>query len=186
MKINIRLQSVLRVALLIVVIGSLFWYVSKKRAEWEQTTRPLRNTDNATAVMAPIAPATRQPAPALSPSQDGEGFALARLERDRVLATQEEDLRDLASDASLPEASRRDAAAKLTALAERQAKEAELEQLLRQKGFADALVTLGEGNGRVLLRSQAALSPQQLAQIADAARQVAGLKPWQLSVLTRP
>lgn len=179
MKTNLRLRPLLRLALLVLIVASLFWYVSRKRAEWEQTTRPLRNTQNATPVLAPVVRTPVQPGA-------GEGFALARLERDRARATQEEALRNLAADASLPEASRQDAAAKLSALAARGAKEAELEQLLRQKGFADALVTLDDSSGRILLRSEGELSRQQLAQIGDAARQVAGLKPWQLSVLTRP
>ena len=69
---------------------------------------------------------------------------------------------------------------------ERQAQEAELEQQLRDKGYADALVTLNDRAGRILVRGRSELSRQELAQVADLAKQVAGLKPWELTILVRP
>lgn len=181
MKLNIRMHNVWRVALLVVVVTGLFWYVAHKRAEWEQTTRPLTHMDDATAVLAPVAP--QQQAVTVTPE---DSLAIARLERDRARAAEEEKLRDLAADASLPDASRQDAGSKLTALVEHQAQESEFEQLLREKGFAGALVTLGDHTGRVLIRGQGELSTQELAQVADLAKQVAGLKPWELTIILRP
>ncbi|GEM_PF-5667366 len=182
MRLNIRLRPLLRLALLAAVVLSLIWYVARKRAEWQEITRPLTQLQNATPVLAPVAP----PAQAATPQPAEEGFVLARLERDRARAAQEESLHGMAVDQGLPDDSRRSAATQLTALVRRRAMEAELEQVLREKGFGDTLVTLDENAARVLVRSEAALTAHQLAQIADAARQVAGLRPWQLAVLTRP
>ncbi|MGE5589702.1 MAG: SpoIIIAH-like family protein [Bacillota bacterium] len=181
-KLNIRLRPALRLALLALIVAGLFWYVAAKRAEWQASTRPLTNMGDATPVLAPVAP----PPQAAAPAPADEGFTLARLERDRARAVQEESLRSLAADQALPEDSRKDAASQLTALARRRALEAELEQLLRQKGFGEALVTLDDRAGRILISGQSELNARQLAQIADAARQVAGLRPWELSVVTRP
>lgn len=182
LKMNIRLRPVLRLMLLTLIVAGLLWYVAAKRAEWQASTRPLTNLGDATPVLAPVAP----PPQAAAPEPAEEGFTLARLERDRARAVQEESLRSLAADQALPEDSRKDAVSQLTALARRQALEVELEQVLRQKGFGETLVTLDDHAGRILISGPSALTAQQLAQIADAARQVAGLRPWELAVVTRP
>ncbi len=181
MKLNIRMKTLLRVALLVAVVAGLFWYVARKRVEWEQITRPLTHMDDATAVLAPLSP----PAGPVAKEQ-ANSLAITRLERDRARAAEEEKLRELAGDPSMPDTSRQDAGARLTALIGQEAQEAEFERLLKEKGFTEALVTLGDHNGRILIRGQGELSTQELAQVSDLAKQVAGLKPWELTVILRP
>ena len=89
MKLNLRLKSLWRVVLLLVLVAMLLWYVGKKRTEWEEITRPIGHIDNATAVFATLPTPPSTP----SPSAEGEGFALARLERNRTRAAAEEKLR---------------------------------------------------------------------------------------------
>ncbi|MCL6449727.1 MAG: SpoIIIAH-like family protein [Acetobacteraceae bacterium] len=127
--------------------------------------------------------------PETSASATGELEGLAfmdyRLERERSRGQEAEWLRDLSQDPEADPATRAEAGRRLLELATRGAKEAELESLIRAKGFEDALVFLFSGSAVVLVKASQ-LTQGEVARIGEVVSRGAGLKLEDISIMCRP
>lgn len=125
-----------------------------------------------------------RPAASQAPAE-GAFFAEGRMERDRARSQQVEILKGIIGNQSVGSEARAQAEAELVALSRRIAQEVEIENLLRARGFADALVYLYPGAAMVIVRAQS-LTPAQVAQVADTVSRVAGIAYEAVSVLAKP
>ncbi len=132
------------------------------------------------AMVAPPAPGTASEAAAAT----ADFFAEYRLERDRAHGQEREMLREIMTGATATDEARRQANLRYLALSNSMGLEAQLEGLIRGRGFADAVVFLGEGTAQVIVKAPT-LTSQEAAQMGDLVRQVAGVKPTAISIVRR-
>ncbi|HOQ75162.1 MAG TPA: SpoIIIAH-like family protein [Thermoclostridium sp.] len=94
-------------------------------------------------------------------------FAEARLERDRARSRQKEELRSLAENGDTANAATLLAQEKLVGVINRCELETTLETLIKQRGFADALVYISDTDYIDVIVNASSLSSQQVAVISD-------------------
>jgi len=113
------------------------------------------------------------PGQAMEVSKDADSniysgyFAEARMERDRARSRQKEELRTLAESGDTANAATLMAQEKLVDVINRCELETTIETLIKQRGFADALVYISDTNYIDVIVNASSLSPQQVAVISD-------------------
>lgn len=183
-------QSALsRFVVFLTLMALLFGYVAWKWRDFQRQTATEGKA--APLVVAPgreslPPPAASPAAPAAAPAPASEAFFTeGRMERDRARSQQMELLKELIAQPQASAEARARAEAELLALSRRAAQEAEIENLLRARGFRDALVYLYSNSAVVVVRA-GSLTPAQVAQVADAVSRVAGIPFESVSVLAKP
>lgn len=157
--------SILKAALFLVVVAALTWYVISRRVVFQDSQPEVLPT------AAPIEVAT----------PESNFFVDFRLDRERARSEQKEILKEVMANPGSDEASRKDANQRMLLLAETVAQEIEIENLIRARGFEDALVFINNGSATVIVKAQS-LTPAQAAQIADAVIRTAGIKREKISI----
>lgn len=118
-------------------------------------------------------------------NKDFSLFIDGRLERDRSRHRHEESLRALLEEKDLSPEARQTAEMELIELNRLMAQEAELENLLRVRGFADAVTFLYPAAGVIVVKGET-LSEPEVAQVADLVTRIAGTPLDSISVMARP
>lgn len=116
--------------------------------------------------------------PALAAGQDF--FTEYRLERDKIRSERSDVLREIIKNAKNDDARQKAQDAVLKLVVEKQ-REAEMENLIKAKGFADALVLMRENSVSAIVRTQA-LSKDEVVQVADVISRVAGVRPEDITI----
>lgn len=138
------------------------------------------------AVSLPV-PGTPLPAPgavAAGGVRQPDFFAEYRLERDRARGQEREMLWQVMTGPAGTDEARRQANMRWLALSATMGLEAQLEGLIRGRGFEDAVVFLGEGTAQVVVKAPS-LTSQEAARIGELVRQVANVKPTGISIVQR-
>lgn len=112
-------------------------------------------------------------------------FVDGRLQRDQNRSLRMEVLREMLQDGDLSEEARRAAEEELMMLNRLAAQEADLENLLRAGGFADAVAFLYPEAGVVVLKAES-LNQAEVAHVADLVARVADTPLEGISVMARP
>ena len=170
-KIGKPLLSAICVVVFAVVASSIFSYGREYRAarvdrsNAMQVVKPLQND-----------PVNIVPA--------ADFFTEYRLERDRIRSERSELLREVfkstKSDDSRQKA--QDAILKLTIDKER---ESEMENLIKARGFSDALVFMRDNTVSAVVKAQS-LSREEVMQVADIISRVAGVSPEDITISAKP
>ena len=116
---------------------------------------------------------------------DAAFFASSRMERERARSERIELLKALIDSAQVDPEARREAEQELIELSRRITQEAEIESLVRARGFEEVLVYLYDDSSVVIVQAEQ-LTEAQAAQIADAVVKVAGVPYPGISVMARP
>ncbi len=116
---------------------------------------------------------------------EGGYFLESRLDRDRTRGEQLELLRQIVNNPNSDQGARQEANRRLIKLSESMGKELEVENLIKVKGFEDALVFLGEGTATVIVKAQSLAAPE-VARIADVVTMATGLPAAKISILSKP
>ena len=104
----------------------------------------------------------------------GDYFAEARVERQTTRDEAKELLQSMSQDTNNTDEVREKAAADLAAIASAIEKEANIETLVKAKGFEDCLAVIGENSVSIMVRSEG-ISQAELAQIKEIAIDVTAL-----------
>jgi stage III sporulation protein AH len=171
-----RKAEILRFGLFLVLAGGLLLYVMAKSGDFQRAAAP-----------GAVPTAVPNTAAAL-PGQidlDGESyFADHRMNRDRLVAAQREEYQKLMSDDRTDAETRKLVQQRYLALAEQEARAKEAEQLIKGRGFADAVVALNEDSASVVIKGEP-VSPAQFAQIVELVNRVAGIPSDKIAVWSR-
>ncbi|HHV78949.1 MAG TPA: SpoIIIAH-like family protein [Firmicutes bacterium] len=108
------------------------------------------------------------------PSGEGNFFADARMNREKTVSRQIEELKKLAADQSQDKAVRSQATSEFMALTERYRKQVELETQLRGRGYEETLVFLNPGRVEVLV-GRKTLTKEDVARIGELISKNAGV-----------
>lgn len=118
-------------------------------------------------------------------NHSGDYFIESRLERERARSQQLEWLKSIAGDDRVSADARQRAGNEAVTLVNLTAKEAELEGLIRGKGFEDAVVYLFDSAAIVVIKTEE-LTAADVLCLADLVVRVASLAPDRVSVVSRP
>jgi stage III sporulation protein AH len=111
-------------------------------------------------------------------------FTECRLERDRVRSERSELLREAIKNAKSDDSRQKAQDAVLKLVLEKQ-RESEMENLIKARGFADALVFARDNAVSAVIRSQT-LTREEVMQVADVISRVSGAKPEDITISSKP
>lgn len=129
--------------------------------------------------------------PATAPPEEGRGgvetddfFTEYRLERERTRSRQVELLKALADNPQSGEETRRKAEEQLLEISRVMAREAEIEQLLRAKGFSDAVVNLRDTTAAVVIKGPH-VTGEEAVRISDLVGRGAGISAKNVLIIPK-
>jgi|SRR5690606_15737506 len=197
-------RSPLRLILFLVLVAALVAYVVIQWAEWQEQTRADDFWDSTPVVVLPGdggetaggrglegdgEAGDEGTSPALSTDvrsvEDPAYFVDARIDREQARSRRIELLEGLIANPEVNAETRQRAEDELVALSRRISQEAEIESLIRARGFEQVLVYLYD-QAAVVIVNAPDLTAAQVAQVADAVHKVASVPVSAISVMARP
>lgn len=127
---------------------------------------------------------TKAVAPDIAPVVTSDFFTEYRLERDKLRSERSELLRDIMKNTKSDETRQRaqDSVLKLTV---NKQKESDMENLIKARGFADALVFIQDSSVSAVVKTSS-LSRDEVLQVAEVISRVCGIKPEEITVSAKP
>lgn len=179
-----RRSEVLRFGLFLVLVGLMAYYVAGKFSEWRVSRAPAATVPTQGPLIA--GPQTADPVgSATGGTADGvDFFAEFRMGRERNRGALKETLKEVMDSQSADADTRKVASQQYLAAGRTASLEDQAEQLIRAKGFDDALVNLMEGTAQVVVKAHA-LSQQQFLQLVDLVSRVTGVKAAGVQVMSK-
>lgn len=111
-------------------------------------------------------------------------FVDYRLERDRLRSQEADYLREIINNPNASQESKEKAQKDLIALAEKVEKEMNIENLIKAKGFEDAVIILSGDSANVIVKAEG-LSTKEVAQITDIVTRTTGLSMDKITIVER-
>ncbi|ADU51290.1 hypothetical protein Tmar_1177 [Thermaerobacter marianensis DSM 12885] len=119
-----------------------------------------------------------------APGAEAGSFAELRVQRTAIYDRQVEQLQAIASDPNASASAREQAQQALVQLTQRQGVEQQIEQLIRSKGYEDAVVFVYDQAAIVVVKADR-FAQADAARIADIVRQVTGIGYEGIRIVTR-
>ncbi|MDT8901065.1 SpoIIIAH-like family protein [Anaeroselena agilis] len=163
------LTAVVGVVVVLAVVAAMFAYGREYRSA---------RVDRSNAMQV-IRPVPEQIAPAVS-----DFYTEYRLERDRVRSERSDLLREALKNAKTEESRQKAQDAVLKLVLEKQ-RESEMENLIKAKGFADALVFVRDNAVSAVVKTHT-LNRDEVMQVADVIGRVSGAKPEDITISAKP
>jgi stage III sporulation protein AH len=111
-------------------------------------------------------------------------FTEYRLERDKIRSERFDVLRDMVKNAKTEESKQRVQEAILRLVQEKQ-REYEMENLIKARGFQDALVVIQDKSVNAIVKTQA-FTREEVTQVAEVISRVAGVRPDDITISAKP
>lgn len=111
-------------------------------------------------------------------------FTEYRLERDKIRSERFDILRDMVKNEKSEENKQRVQEAILRLVQEKQ-REYEMENLIKARGFQDALVVIQDKSVNAIIKTQS-FTREEVAQVADVISRVAGVKAEDITISAKP
>jgi stage III sporulation protein AH len=165
------LLTLISLAVICTVVLTIYSYGREYRAAKVDRT-------NAMQVVKPVA------ADMVAPMPSTDFYTECRLERERIRSERSEVLRDAMRGAKNEETRQKAQDAVLKLVTEKQ-REAEMENLIKARGFADALVVMRDNSVSAIVKAQT-LTREEVMQVADVISRVAGVKYEDITISTKP
>lgn len=124
--------------------------------------------------------------PTASPNDSSEFFIEYRLERERTRGQQVEWLREITNNPNADAETRKKAQEQLYNLSQNVGKEMETENLIRAKGFDDAVVLLQHDKAATVVVRVKELTTDDAAKIADLVARNTGIPPSNIIIISKP
>ncbi len=121
---------------------------------------------------------------AIPASGEADLFVEFRLEREQARSRQLDLLREILDNTNVDGAARSEAMTLWLEITKNIAAEIDLENLIRAKGFTDAVAVLGDGRATIMVKA-ASLTREEVVRVADLAVRVAGLSYDDITVMAR-
>ncbi|MDF2501610.1 MAG: SpoIIIAH-like protein [Anaerosporomusa subterranea] len=111
-------------------------------------------------------------------------FTEYRLERDKIRSERFDVLRDMVKNSKTEDTKQRVQEAILRLVQEKQ-REYEMENLIKARGFQDALVVIQDKNVNAIIKAQA-FTREEVTQVAEVISRVAGVRPEDITISAKP
>lgn len=165
-------------ATFVVAAGILSLLISGALNYVQEMRQVRADRSNAMQVTRPIVP--DQVVPAMAP----DFFTEYRLERDKIRSERSDLLRDIIKNAKGEDTKHQAQETILKMTLEKQ-REAEMENLIKAKGFSDALVFVRDNSVSAVVKTTA-LTREEVIQVAEVISRIAGVKPEDITVSAKP
>ena len=111
-------------------------------------------------------------------------FASSRLTREKARDEAVSTLKELSESADADETAKEDAASQISALAAASVQEANIESLIRAKGYADAVVMLSDGSANIVVSPpEGGLQADDVTKIRDIVVSETGMSAGQIKIV---
>lgn len=163
--------AVIALTVLAILVTGLISYgreyrsVRADRTNAMQVVRPLANEQNTTVAVADF-------------------FTEYRMERDRLRSERSEVLREVIKSSRTDDARNKAHDAVLKMVLDKQ-RESEMENLIKARGFSDALVFVRDSTVSVVIKT-GSLNRDEVMQVADIISRVSGVKPEDITISAKP
>jgi len=132
-----------------------------------------------------VAPQQSTPGTVLDKKQDQSDFFIDyKLERDRLRSQEADYLRELINNANASNESRDQAQKDLIALSQRVEKEMMVENLIKAKGFEDAVIFISNDYANVVIKASG-LQSKQVAQVTDIVTKTTDIPIDKITIIER-
>jgi len=177
-----RRAEVVRFGVFLVLTGLMAYYVAGKFAQW-RVSRGHAPAAVTTQTRLAATPPAANPLDQAGATSDGvDFFAEFRMGRERNRGALRETLKDVMESASADADTRKQASQQYLTVGRTVSLEEQAEQMIKAKGFDDALVNLMEGTAQVVVKAHS-LSQQQFLQVVDLVSRVTGVKAAGVQVM---
>ena len=123
-------------------------------------------------------------ADSLSAAAGEDYFASSRLTREKARDEAVSTLKELSESADADETAKEDAASQISALAAASVQEANIESLIRAKGYADAVVMLSDGSANIVVSPpEGGLQADDVTKIRDIVVSETGMSAGQIKIV---
>jgi len=170
--INLRRLRGLRFLVFVIIVGLLGAYVVSKRQEF---------------LRGPVTKPTISVQPTLTietMKSESDYFFDARIDRERSRSQELERLREVMASKAADAGTKREANTQFLAVSRDSARENEIENLVRAKGYEDALAFMGHGSAVIVIKA-GEVSQVDIVRITEIVSQVAGVKQDTLRIVAR-
>lgn len=167
-----------RIAALLVALGITLLILSGVWNFWQDTLQTRANRSNAMQVSKQIV--SDQYVPVMAP----DFFTEYRLERDKIRSERSDLLREIIQNASSQDTKQQAQESILKMTLEKQ-REIEMENLIKAKGFADALVFIRDNSVSAVVKTTT-LTREEVVQVAEVISRISGVKPGDITVSAKP
>ncbi|HWR45207.1 SpoIIIAH-like family protein [Sporomusa sp.] len=172
------LNKVGKFAAFIVAAGILSLLISGTWNYAQDMRQTRADRSNAMQVTKPVI--TDQVVPVMAP----DFFTEYRLERDKIRSERSDLLREIIKNAKTDDTKHQAQETILKMTLEKQ-REAEMENLIKAKGFGDALVFVRDNSVSAVVKTTA-LTREEVVQVAEVICRIAGVKPEDVTVSAKP
>jgi stage III sporulation protein AH len=177
--------EVIRFGLFLLLMGAMAFFVASRVESWRTSGRAqVRSTQPAVSPVTEITPPPSLIEKAQAAPDGANFFADFRMERERTRSALSETLKDVMENQAAAADTRHDAGAQYLATGRFAALEDRAEQMVKAKGFDDAVVNLSDSSAHVVVMAKE-LSPQQYMQVADMVSRITGIKATGIHVFNR-
>lgn len=165
-------------ASVLVILGVLLLVVSSLYNYFQDALQVRANRSNAMQVSKQIV--SDQIVPVMAP----DFFTEYRLERDKIRSERSDLLREIIQNASSQDAKQQAQESILKMTLEKQ-REMEMENLIKAKGFADALVFVRDNSVSAVVKTSE-LTREEVIQVAEVISRISGVKPGDITISAKP
>jgi stage III sporulation protein AH len=114
-----------------------------------------------------------------------DSFVSYRLERDKMRSESVETLKEIVENEKTANETRDGAQKQMMELLKETEKETIVEDLIKAKGFEDALVFIDDGTANVIIESSKDMTPAEVAQISDIVNRETGIGIEKIKIMKR-
>ena len=165
-------------ASLLVALGILLLIISGAWNYFQDIFQVRANRSNAMQVTKQLV--TDQVVTVMAP----DFFTEYRIERDKIRSERSDLLREIIQNASTQDAKQQAQETILKMTLEKQ-REVEMENLIKAKGFADALVFVRDNSVSAVVKTTT-LTREEVIQVAEVISRISGIKPGDITVSAKP
>ncbi|KYZ77524.1 stage III sporulation protein D [Anaerosporomusa subterranea] len=173
----VTLNKVIKRILLGLAVVAILAIVTAQFVNYQKDKEPTQvkvDRSNAMQVIKPIEMALTIP----------DFFTEYRLERDKIRSERFDVLRDMVKNSKTEDSKQRVQEAILRLVQEKQ-REYEMENLIKARGFQDALVVIQDKNVNAIIKAQA-FTREEVTQVAEVISRVTGVRPEDITISAKP
>lgn len=168
-----------KIASLLVAVGILSLIICGIWNLFQDTLQVRANRSNAMQVAKQLVP--EQIVPVMAP----DFFSEYRLERDKIRSERSDLLREIIQNSTSTPETKQQAQDSILKMTLEKQREVEMENLIKAKGFADALVFIRENSVSAVVKTTT-LTREEVEQVAEVISRVSGVKPGDITVSAKP
>ncbi|MDU4960419.1 MAG: SpoIIIAH-like family protein [Sporomusaceae bacterium] len=175
----LTLKSLVKRVLLVLAVAAVAAAATVQVVSWQKDREPTQvkvDRSNAMQVVKPLDDKLALTVP--------DFFTEYRLERDKIRSERFDVMREMVKSAKTEE-SRQQVQEAILRLVQEKQREYEMENLIKARGFQDALVVIQDKNVNAIIKAQS-FTREEVAQVAEVISRIAAVRPEDITISAKP